>query len=568
MNKQLVFSQNGNVYLNTMLTQSAFAKSRFAERLSEKGYLAEKTTSGWEFSSWCFADSSIEPQAENTSSKAESTVLLSNKAFNGLTLKNLFDLDFSKKLDDEEKARVIYGASSVCSAIEEAKKQNIKLPVNGAGGIFISDDFTSILFLPQDLFDSSASCSGDSVYSEYKGLYINKNLTGVDSAIFTQAVIMYRAITGSFPFTNLNTELREQDIRDFNYTPIKNRIWALDEKLASYIDEALHLVSAAKNNKQKPMNDCPLNIFYREVGLTEEGNIPNDGKLYPVIRKAAISQEQFEASVKKQANMQERSITVKRWFRKNKTILTIIACVIFFVGIVVGTVLKTNAQSTTTKGLTSLQTIEVFYSAINILDSSTANSCVTGRETKAILDNMASVFVSSQTRAAYDHKESTVSPAEWLLFNYDGHYNIFGLSQFYIKSTKYDLYVLAPTNNNHPPILQEEGGEKLNDNKTKDFSVSYFIVRNEDKDSLIAEEFEDNIQLVFKNNRWLIRNFKHNLVESKSYSLPDFIDEYKKAVKMTSGDVQKAADILRQSYEWLPTTSEILVADEYMKRKE
>ena len=584
MNKQLVFSKDGTLYLNTVLSQSAFAKSRMAERLSEEGLYAKKTENGWTFSSWTFSDSIL--GSDINLSEADSLlsdnehVFLRCRAFDGLSLKNYFDMDYSKKLDESEKAKVALASSLVCTLIEDAIKEDKKVPQNGAGGIFISNAFDEAIFLPDGLYRNASSCAGEESESEYRGLYINESLSFPQREKFMQAVIIYRALAGSFPFSSLNKKQREEDIRDGNFTPLKNKVWALSPALSDFVDSALASSSAQsgyatkilKEGSEKSKNTnlsspCPLSILYKELGLTEEGEIPKGGTLFSVIRKSDISQEQFEEANKKQETSQKRAVFIHRWLRKNQTGLIIAACVILFASVVAGAAAKSYSEAPTTKGLNSIETIEVFYSALNMLDSSTAQNCIKGKEPKGIVDVITNIFVVSKSRTAYNHKEELVSPAEWLVFNYEGNYNIYGLTEFNVKYEKRDLFTAAPANKNHKPIIKEEWGEEIKDKKTKVYDVSYYVMRNETKEDLIIEEFLDRVTLTYNKNRWVITGLLHNMTSSETYSFASFIKDYSASLSLHSNDILLSLEPLREYYTGLPTDTEVLSAQKHLESK-
>ncbi|MBQ3799352.1 MAG: hypothetical protein II837_03550, partial [Treponema sp.] len=135
MKKQLVFSKDGNLYLDTGMSQSAFSKTRLADRLGERGIKAERTENdgkeAWAYSKWAFSGTKL----------SDTAVLLEGFLFSGLPLSDFFDKD------DNEKT--FLAGARVCSAMEAAMSQGLTLPRVGAGGIFISADFGRILFLPE-----------------------------------------------------------------------------------------------------------------------------------------------------------------------------------------------------------------------------------------------------------------------------------------------------------------------------------------------------------------------------------------------------------------------------------
>ena len=149
-----VFEKDGSLYLDTAMNQSGFAKSRYTERLAEKGMLAELTDGSWKFTPWGFTGAYIQASDENETNivmkHMNEKVFVTGKAFAGKTLKAYFD-------DTESKAAYSYAAGLVCSVMEAAAERSVKLPANGAGGIFIADDFTKLIFLPETVFDNAVT---------------------------------------------------------------------------------------------------------------------------------------------------------------------------------------------------------------------------------------------------------------------------------------------------------------------------------------------------------------------------------------------------------------------------
>ena len=91
MKKQLVFSKDGNIYLDTGMPQKAFSKARLADRLGERGVKAERSLEGdkesWTFSKWAFSGSKM----------PDKTVLLEGFLFSGLPLSAFLGNDGKEK---------------------------------------------------------------------------------------------------------------------------------------------------------------------------------------------------------------------------------------------------------------------------------------------------------------------------------------------------------------------------------------------------------------------------------------------------------------------------------------
>ncbi|MCR5763846.1 MAG: hypothetical protein K6G00_10745 [Treponema sp.] len=548
MERKLVFSKSGNIYLDTCMTQSAFSKSRLSLRLTENGFIATKNENGWSFSNWFFTGSKLKEEGSE-----QDSVLLEGSGFSGLTL-----LDF---FETQDNTRQYFASTLVCSAIESAIEQNVPLYAIGAGGIIISSEFERIIFIPFGLYETASQCAGTEVYALSEGMYINKNLKKAAALRFTQAAITYKVLTGNLPFTQQDEELREEDYKDHNYIPVSQKVWSLNQKLAQAVDRALQAEPSEKRGSSEKYNSdrpFPIDDLYKELGITPEGH-PAE-----VIRKTNISNEKFEEDVRKKQKLFQKKLKIKRWMRHNKTGIGIFAIALAAVLAIVGTIVQSMMQQPTTKGLTSFETVEMFYSAVNNTDTASVKSCAKCKSADNLVDMLSTIYVASKTRSAYNFKEKTVSPAEWFQFNYDGSYTMYGLTQFSIGTEKGSLFYTAPTRNSFPKSITEENPD-IKNKDTQNLTVSYYLAYNEGDGSLFAEEKEDRITLTFLNDRWIITNILQNTVKSNKIDYKAFVEEYKNAMNAEGSDILKAAKELRKKYAWIPTNSELLEADNKIK---
>ena len=595
MNGQLVFFENGNICLDTSMTQSAFAKSRMAEHMEECGYLAEKDGFKWNFSEWRFEETRTRTSEKGPVSEM---VILEGPGFSGRTLKDFFDMDFSRELGNTEKAFVSYSVARTCSALESASKQKIDVANIGGGGIYLSADFSKILFLPRTLFDMACECGGETNAGEHTGIYVNPTLSGSAAINFTQSVIAYRALTREFPFKSLKTNERLTDYLDRNYEPLRNRIWALDEKLSFFVDNALQrksglrkrgtgkirgssleekiggILSEDSDRKSSIEKDFsltfPLSNLYKELGLNEKGEIPAGGMLSPVIRKSNVSQESFEEkSFNEWARFRSR-LALKRWLRKWRTPLTVAGAVclgLIFLGLIFFQGASTNPTS---KGLTSFETVEMFYSAVNNMEVTTMQGCSSGGKINPFIDMVSSIYVTSKNRSAYNVKDQTVSPAKWMNFNFDGKYNIFGLSDFNINDSKGSLFLSAPLKNSHPKTISEEEGRSVKNLDTRDFVVTYNLLYTVgDSQNAVLEIIHrtDYVHMIFHKDRWVITTVETSDESEEEISYQDFYGAYTATFEGKEKNTVVIANLLRENYPWIPTNSEIQEAAEVIEKE-
>ena len=508
-------------------------------------------------------------------------------AFSGKTLKTLFDLDFSKNLGETESSFVTYAAARVCSALEDAARQKIDLYNIGAGGIFISSDYQKIIFLPRELFKICVDCAGSELSAEYNGFFINPQLKKDAAINYTQAVIAYRILTGEYPFPQIDSAKRSWDITDKNYIPLKNKIWALDEKLSFFVDNALQRKSTIlsygkkKGEKKRSLQEkisstikedfkiqdenilnkfrlsFPLEELYRETGLTEKGEIPGGGQVFPVIRKSTISPDQFEKKCAKENRLFKIRLERKRWIRKNRTQITVTICAIFAVAIGVLIFVQGNLKNPTSKSLTSFETVEMYYSALNTLNAPSLQGCSSSKGGSKFLNMISNVFVAAKTKASYNAKDATVSPAEWFCFNYDFNYNIFGLSEFFIDGTDASTFKKGPAKKTNPKSITSEYGSSLIEGASKDYTVRYALVHTENEDDLCILNATDEVHLLFYHGRWIVTALISHELSTEKLSFKKFKEDFKDAWNKTNQNPKATAAILRKTYDWIPTDYEI-----------
>ena len=592
---QIVFENSNLIYLNTFMTPSEFSKVRGGDRIQEKGTLATFTSAGWIFSTWSFEEAEEEG----------GTVLVKGKAFAGSTLKDYFARDEEPSLVQElpsgqlNKAKLCRAASLVCMILQEAINLTVPLKACGAGNIFVADDFSKVLFLPPALFESSVKrCALKEDFSDYKeeyGFYVNPLLKQKNALRFTQAVIAYRVLTKTYPFDAKNIQELENDMADQNFTPLRNMIWALDSKLSSYVDNSLSLgaalrpsgktakftefkktaiaeLSSSSANKENLSLTFPLSSLYRELGLTQNGGIPSDGRLLPVIRKSDISNEAFDAIVKKESLQRARALKTKRFIKKNKTNLISAAIALAVVLIASFSAYNTYLSRPTTKGLDSFKTAEIFYSSYNNLNMNNAQCSVKGKQLNSILDAISQIFVANQARGAYRPSDSTVTPAEWMNYNHNGTYYMYGLSGFTLNGRKGELFAKPPLNSSYPTPLKEENGRSLKDKSTTQLSATYYLVHSEAGEeteqlskTIYIEEFSDIVKLEFDKDRWRITEIEQTQKKTFAQDFDSFYKDYNALMKKNSEEIILVANELRSKYPWIPDNSEILSAAQKMK---
>lgn len=549
----IVAGSKRKTVLNSFLNETDFGKIQRALDLNESGILAE--CRGKEFSSemiftfapWKFTSTEVESQS--------ALVLFTGSGFEGRTL-----LALMQSQSPFEKARAVF-AYSAC--VTQAARQKVELPANGAGGILYgeSDGKIALLFLPQKVFDFAARNTSEKDYAMIQGVWQDKAFLSENKAdssnpralFFTRAVLVYSALSGEFPFPKENLEERQADILDANYLPLKNKVNGISDELSDLVAFDLERSSqAAEKGKVKEHGDESARGFCFDE-LAYELGLQKDGTVKEFHRESKIGKDEFDAQAKKILGKKNARTRTRRIVRRNAALLiaaTILAIVVIFVR---QSAHKSSMLRPTTISLTARESAEVFFSGMHDVDIVKMQVSSKGKKVQKILDSVGNIHVASKMRSAYSQGEVLLTPEFWLYRNELQDSWQFGITNFMLSE---DSAQLAPADNRKvAPLLKERPvPQSEKDGTKKILAVSFYRVHSEGPDSkIIAEKIYGNVELTFVKNRWLVTD-SDLLSESENISFEEFNAQKKDALEQCGGDAIAAAEILREKYDWIPTS--------------
>lgn len=594
MTKIILFSHpqdDSTIFLNTLKTENAYTKAKTSDLLQEEGMLAEFYNNQWNFSPWKFTEpvlSSFEPTVYTQ--KDDETVLLKGSGFKGKSLKDILELEPTEEnLQLQKKASI-----TALESIEAAIKTNLqKYPNNGAGGIFIADDFSKVLFLPQENFERSVELSSAEHYSANSGFYIFRKLSKLKAVRFTQSVIAYRILTGKFPFANTDSVKRYEDFIDHNFDSLTLNLFGAPEDLTAYIDGCLSrspekvVYEKARYGDKRNLTESIL--YHTQVNSakkfnrTESKNSELLQKDFPIAQlKEFIEQqknclEQIDsnrlAELKKAAEKEKSSrakrIKRLRFWKTNWPRFAASAVMISILSLFYIWIADDMKERTTTKGLTSFQVAELFMSGINTANVLSIQAATGGRAvgntTEAQVSN---IYVAAQTRAMMNKNMGTYSPAEWLIDNNNGQCTIFGVSQLKIDGKPARLMATGPiVRDKLPPVTREDGTPFQEGEKVK-HSVEYQLLITE-YPIVHHNLYRENLIFIFHKGKWeldRITQDKENIDainNSQPFSYDELYKDYKEAMELFQGDLVKTCDKLLEKYDWISTNQEVMEAMEH-----
>ena len=553
--KELITISDGELRLTSNLDEYSFGKTNYDSIVTQEGLLFD----GKNFTSWTFSD----VKSFEDPNRKERIVFYCGK--NPLSSQAKTLAAFYKQ-DDEESLQAV---KAVCQAYQIAAKSKLEFPIMGAGGILVdlSKNETKILFLPQGLYKNTVSGLSASDYYEEEGAWINQTIYNLPAICFERAVFVYKLLTGSFPYANIDQIERNADILDQNFLPLEMAIDGIDLQLAKEVNKALKLNSnvvnipgkkkKGKNSEDlKPNPDFPMELLDQAWKLSKE-------------QKAKTKNTDFEEKAQTYMKRKKSQIRTKRRIRRNTAKIGVGIALAIVLATLISNTIKTTQGQYYTKGLTSTQTIQAFFMGINAKDVTMISNFVKGKKPQNYVDMVSQIYVLSKQRKIYDKDNGFASPENWLLFStnaekYDMS-GLYGVTQLKIDGKAYPINVKVYKKNQKPEAVTQEGDILLKDKDQSVRKVEYYLLHSEGENfNIVVEKITDIFTLTYKKDRWIITDISSSSESVKVKPLV-FKNDYLNQLILTNGDVIKAVDQLRLSYDWLPGKTELEMEKELME---
>lgn len=536
-NGKLLFNHD-NFVLHTGLSEREAAHIKLMQSLNEEGTIIAKQKDGsFAFSAYTFNNSYT---AIELGSKTE-TVFVSGPAINGVPF---FDL-----LKPQSKKQALEVLNMLSEAVEYAFNNKISLPNTGPLGTIVLED-GSLLILPYTIFNRSMLVGSDTEYSKFVGCFKNEALAEIDSWRFTLSVYAYFLLSEKLPFTNTDTSLRKIDYSDFNFIPLEWLIKFNDETENQNIDKILKIIS---NNLAVAAPETVKKSKRNKYAKPKSISLPS--------LKDFGKPEFLPLEENAQFNKQTKKLKFKRFLRKHSTAIKITSITVAILAIILCVTIFDKKDSATTKGKTPLEVVQMFYKAFDELNVESFNATVTKGTAESYEAMITNIFVTSRVRETYENDKVTYTTEQWL--------NV---------SEPWSRWVFGLTNVDIQNLTESEDG------KTATAEASYYIVWTEAGNEVFCTKTTDNLQLVYKKDRWKI-----NALESAQTEVfvdsNQFFKELQTIVANTeivptlqnnsaetkiNFEATQALAIIRElkdDYEWLPTEEQAIDGNDSLIEK-
>jgi len=237
--------------------------------------------------------------------------------------------------------------------------------------------------------------------------YIHPDLCGSESAAYTAAAMLYRIFTGEKPFSQTDDIILRQDIRDGNFLSVRLAAPALDEGLASLIQNIMTPHDGKPGNSGKAVMSELLAI------LQPEGKIAGAVEFLKPVCENSLRLIEKEKS--QYIRIKTASVKTRRFVMRNTAILLGILAAFVAAVLVAVSIVNSRAMLPTTAGMDPVQVIETYYNAIGDLDHQLMEACVYKKAGKDDIGMVVNFYVINKVRQAYEFSAPPlfISAREW-----------------------------------------------------------------------------------------------------------------------------------------------------------
>jgi hypothetical protein len=267
-------------------------------------------------------------------------------------------------------------------------------PLQSDSVIFLEDG--DVLFLPPAVDRELREMRPFEANRETFECLTHPDLAGEQRTVFSVSAVLYRLLTGTFPFHGDDPEVLHSQARSLEIQPPALLVPGLDP-------EASELVMAGLGRGR----GGPIHLAVLAAAI--EGWKTRDLVRPPTEAETRTARE--AAQTRKAAA--DRSFRRRRFWQRNWRLVAIIAAAAIVVGAVAGTVLKNVLAPRVTRGFPPARVVETFYSSMNPLDHTAMQACVIGKAGSVEINETMTLYVTSRVTFGYEGRSSILSAEDW-----------------------------------------------------------------------------------------------------------------------------------------------------------
>ncbi|WP_428771102.1 hypothetical protein V1L52_04465 [Treponema sp. HNW] len=509
--------KNNTLELNSGLNEQEFARSRLARYMNEEGLLCKPDGSAsFKTEAFRFTGTAVK----------NGKVVLSGSGFKGQSLLSFIQNAMSASAENSpcsdracaEKIAALKALDAVYRAVRmlsgDTGAQNSaqgkaaqSLHNCGPLSILYGKD-GSILFLPPSLFERSMLARSGKERAFLYGFWVRGGTSESESFDFTFAACTYAVLTGQPPFSASDEEERIEDYTDDNFIPLSLLFpYIADNDEGRSFQNLIRTVDASLCSPQVRRTSIQIrrqgqgllpSLIVNQKAFAQNPFMPlqlpqtcrGSRKTGPKVPEhiQAAEEKALSAFIKTHKKKTAR----RRFMRRQSTKLAIAAGIFVLMSAAVFSIVKTNMQRPSTKGMTPVEVVHTFYNALHQLDTLTIDGCGDRKALKNYSNTAASLFVTGKMRQAYEKTPDFLPPEQWpFAYNPLGTW-IFGLTR---------LSVNALENTSFTDSVSAQKGDSVR------IKAEFFMLANEGPEHYAVSRHSDELTLSF-NKRWRITDIQ------------------------------------------------------------
>jgi len=284
----------------------------------------------------------------------------------------------------------------LAEALVLLKERRVPLMQFQTDAVLFCDD-GSVLFLPSEVMRELRELRPFQQNRDTFESIHNPDMRGEEAVSFALGVILYKQITGAFPFRGDTPEEIHEQMR-------KLEILSPAEARPGFSAQASELVMAALTRARRRIPSVDdwaesLRSWLRD-GVVRPGS-------------AVSSPVHGGASIEVRRKSSEKRYRRRVFWEKNWRTAVIVAAIAIVVGAGLGSILKNVLAPRVTRGDTPQQVVQAFYSSMNKLDQMTMSACVVDGAGKAEINEVTNLYVISRVSTGYEGKSNIVAADDW-----------------------------------------------------------------------------------------------------------------------------------------------------------
>ena len=273
-------------------------------------------------------------------------------------------------------------------------ERSLELPPVQTNGILFLED-GGVLILPPKILERLRSVQIEEARFQTYEMFNHPDLEGERSVTFSLGVILYRVVTGAFPFSSEDEVELHSQMRSLQVTPPNYKSTTLNPVLSDGIMQALDSGST----------DITIGELYARLG-----DVVREGMHFTISEE---EQTRLRTDGERIETRSRSAYRRRRYLERNGRRIAFIGIgAAVFIAVATSMIINLT-KPRVTLGMGPSEVVELFYTSITALDHAGVEDSVAKRVARAEINEAINLYVVTRTRVANEGSSGLVDPADW-----------------------------------------------------------------------------------------------------------------------------------------------------------